>query len=1151
MDLIGYIAADESVSQMVEAVGKGARIVARGSQGSSTSFVAAAVARRTKRPVVLVVAHLDEADETVDELTSAGVEALRLPALEALPGESSVSAELLAERLHIVRRVLRMEEADDGMVIVCPIQALMQGVPRPEHLDEMSLVLERGANGGRGPDWVMRWLDRAGYKRVDAVEEPGEFAVRGGILDVFLQAGGDAATGGGAVRLDFFGDELDRISEIDLETMGSDRSVERVEIVKAGDAGLPSEGAVQFLELVPRRAVAMLHETLEVTEQGRGYFERLTESAGVFGPPAVLKVLHGRFSGFVEVNQFSAGRVAADVAVDLPVRALESFSRDAGEAVAEVGRMATGDHEGGGRATVVFCQNEGERQRFGELLHEFAPNASDRVESRVGYVHRGFVWGDAVNGDGTEGRAKPAGAPPVAVIPYHEILHRFETRRRLTSGVRAARAMDTFLEFEPGDFVVHRDHGIAQFMGLRLMQPRAVKRAEKVVLPGEKRKARKKKEESLEEEFLTLQFSGGALLHVPATKIDQVQKYIGGFRGKPTLSALGGTRWKKQKEQVSESVRDLAGELLRVRAAREAMPGVRYPADTAWQHEFEAEFPYEETDDQLAALAEIKKDMQRERPMDRLLCGDVGYGKTEVAIRAAFKAVEFGKQVAVLVPTTVLAEQHERTFRSRFADYPFKVASLSRFKTTQEINKTLELLRKGHVDVIIGTHRLLSKDVKFADLGLVIVDEEQRFGVEHKERLLALRMTVDVLTLSATPIPRTLHMSMLGLRDISSLATAPLDRRAVVTEVIPYNARRIQQAIQRELARDGQVFYVHNRVHNITSVADDIQRLVPEARIVIGHGQMPDKELERVMLSFVRREADILVSTTIIESGIDVPTANTMIIADADRFGLADLHQLRGRVGRYKHRAYCYMLLPENRNIQEKAVKRLKAIEEFSMLGAGFKIAMRDLEIRGAGNILGPEQSGHIAAVGYEMYCQLLDRAVREMKGERVAAASETVVEVGVTGLIPKGYIPSDLRRMAAYRRIASAATPAELDKAERDLVDAYGDPPRPVRRLLDLAEVRVASRELGVRSIAVHDRDVVFRTEDAAAVAERLQEATGTVRVLQPKEPGAPWEVYYRPPPNHLEPETLLRILRRRLASPDESAGGEAPAARAETTVR
>ena len=637
------------------------------------------------------------------------------------------------------------------------------------------------------------------------------------------------------------------------------------------------------------------------------------------------------------------------------------------------------------------------------------------------------------------------------------------------------------------------------------------------------------------EEYLTLEFAGASRLHVPATQIDLVQRYVGGFSGAPPLSTLGGERWKQQKRRVSESVRELAGELLRVRAAREATPGVRYPADTAWQKEFEAEFPFEETEDQLAALGAIKRDMQSDRPMDRLICGDVGFGKTEVAIRAAFKATEYGKQVAVLVPTTVLAEQHERTFRERFAAYPFRIESLSRFKTEREIREILAALRKGQVDVIIGTHRLLSKDVRFADLGLVIIDEEQRFGVEHKEQLLRLRLTADVLTLSATPIPRTLHMSMLGLRDISSLATPPLDRQAVVTDVIPYNAKRLKQAIARELSREGQVFYVHNRVHDIKAVAAEAHELAPDARVVVGHGQMPARELEKVMLAFTRRQADILVSTTIIESGIDIPTANTMIIDNADRFGLADLHQLRGRVGRSRHRGYCYLLLPRDRVVSEVAKKRLKAIEQYAMLGAGFKIAMRDLEIRGAGNLLGAEQSGHIAAVGYEMYCQLLEQAVKDLTEEREVAPSRTTIEIGVRGMIPQAYIPSDGRRMDAYRRLATARTAADVEQVRRDLVEAYGEPPAPAQRLVELAEARALVASAGVRAITIRQQDVVLSGDDPQAIESRLRSAAGTVRTIETGDEGA--EVYYRPPTEYLRPATLLAMLRARFGSGSRAA--------------
>ncbi len=1155
--LLTELQAAPSVRRLSDALGAGGHSVATGAIGSSGSFVAAAVGALTQRPVLLLVAHIDDADEALDELTSAGVDAIRLPAVEVLPGESNVSPELFAERLAVLRQVLAPDAAGGPAhpVIIAPIHALMQSVPRAERLGSLSRSIARG--GTLPPGDLVRWLDAAGYKRADAAEEPGEFALRGGILDVFSVSG--------PARLDFFDDQVEQLHEIDPDTMASGRVLESVELVTASaEAIRADEAGVSFVECLPRTTVALIAETLEVTEQGRGYFERVVDSRGVFGPPAVFKALADRLHATVELNQFSVGASTARAWVELPVSPLPSFAQDPAEAIRELAAL-TQDH-----AVSVCCQNPGELQRFQELIAEFGADAALRVEPRVQYLHRGFIWG------------RDEGAPPLLLLPYHELVHRYTTRRRATR-LRAGRAMDTFLDFAPEDYVVHSEHGIARYIGLRLMKPKGTDQSPRSVseggtVPDALMPRGYTPRTAEQQEYLTLEFAGGAKLHVPAVNIDQVQKYIGGFRGKPPLSTLGGTRWKSQKDRVAESVRDLAAEMLRVRAARESQPGIRYPGDTPWQKEFEAEFPYDETEDQDAALIEIKKDMQAERPMDRLVCGDVGFGKTELAIRAAFKAVEFGKQVAVLVPTTVLAEQHERTFRARFAGYPFRVESLSRFKTDAEQRATLEAVHKGQVDVLIGTHRILSEDIKFGDLGLVVIDEEQRFGVEHKERLLRLRLTVDVLTLSATPIPRTLHMAMLGLRDISSLTTPPLDRRAIVTEVIPYNERRIQQALARELAREGQVYFVHNRVHNIKTVADQIQRLAPDARVVVGHGQMNPHELEDVMLRFMRRDADILVSTTIIESGIDIPTANTMFVNDADRFGLADLHQLRGRVGRYKHRAYCYLLLPADRPVTEVAQRRLKAIEQYSMLGAGFKIAMRDLEIRGAGNLLGAEQSGHIAAVGYDMYCRVLDQAVRELKSEAPpATASRTAVEIGVLGTIPRPYIPSDQRRLEAYRRIAVGTTQEELERIAAELKDAYGDPPAHVRRLLDLAQLRVAAAGYGVKTIALRGGDVLFRTDRPEALAERLrrspkpepaptpvaahggsglerkaklgraarwsQSATSlqapavraddvqAVRVLPPPSGETLHEVYLRLSRGAIEePDTLLAIMRRRL---------------------
>jgi len=1111
-DLVDTISRSQAAKAVASRLARGELVSADGGAGSSTSLLGAAIARLTERPVVLAVAHIDEAVETAGELESLGINCLHFPALEVLPGESNVSLDLFAGRLRLVELASAGELPE---VLVCPVHALMQSVPGPDEVASLSRTVRKGEETGLAS--LIDWLAEAGYARVDAIEEPGDFALRGGILDVF--APGSEA---GAVRLDFFGDEIERITEIDLETLGSGRALDDVTLVCADvEAARDRSDGANLLDLLPDRCIAVIAESMEITEQARAYYERATDVKGIEPPPAIFKRLRERFHACAEINLFS-NPVLGGERIDVPCEPLPEIPAEVGDAIDMIAKLD-------GRV-IVTCQNAGEVQRLGELLTEH--DARDRVECQHAYVHRGFVW-----------RAGLEAETPLTLIPHHELLHRYHSVRR-SKRLGKTRAMDTFLEFAEGDYVVHAEHGIAVFKGLVLMDPEAGKRnAPSLPAPtiGKAKKRRQDQSREKQEEFLLLEFAQRAKLYVPAAQIDLVQRYVGGFKGAPKLSILGGKSWKTQKEKVAQSVMDLASELLRVRAARESMPGIRYAADTPWQKEFEAEFPYDETEDQLSALAAIKRDMQHERPMDRLLCGDVGFGKTELAIRAAFKAAEAGKQVAILVPTTVLAEQHERTFTERFAGYPFRIESLSRFKTGKEINQTLAALRKGHIDIVIGTHRLISKDVKFADLGLVVIDEEQRFGVEHKERLLQLRLTADILTLSATPIPRTLHMSLLGLRDISSLATPPADRQAVVTDVIPWNRKRLEQAIARELARDGQVYYVHNRVYDIKSVADEVQKLAPTARIVIGHGQMPPRELEQVMLKFIRREADILVSTTIIESGLDIPTANTMVIDDAHRYGLADLHQLRGRVGRHRHRAYCYLLLPVQTTVNETAKKRLKAIEQFSMLGAGFKIAMRDLEIRGAGNLLGAEQSGHIAAVGYEMYCRLLESAVHDLKNETRHDPSRTSVEIGLTGHIPRPYIPSEARRMEAYRRIAQARSAPELAKVEQDLSDAYGEIPDPVRRMLDLAEIRVNASQLGVRSISIRGKDVLLRCLEAEPVEVQLREsasgpASGTVKSLPPptKSESAEeplWEVYFRPPESYLDPISLARVLRKRLA--------------------
>jgi transcription-repair coupling factor (superfamily II helicase) len=630
-----------------------------------------------------------------------------------------------------------------------------------------------------------------------------------------------------------------------------------------------------------------------------------------------------------------------------------------------------------------------------------------------------------------------------------------------------------------------------------------------------------------EEEHLALEFAGGVRVYVPAGKIDLVQKYVGGSRTDPELSRYGGTGWLRKKERVEAAVLDLASEMIELQALREAQPGIAFPPDSEWQAEFEASFPYQETPDQLTSMSEIKADMHKARPMDRLVCGDVGYGKTELAVRAAFKAVDNGKQVAVLVPTTVLAEQHFRTFSSRLSEYPFVVDVLSRFRTAGEQKRVLERLAKGGIDVVVGTHRLVSSDVQFKDLGLVIIDEEQRFGVEHKERLKRLRQKVDVLTMTATPIPRTLHLSLLGIRDISNLETPPPDRLAIETRIVRYDATLIRHAILRELNREGQVYFVHNRVLDIHAVADRVQQIVPEARIVIGHGQMHEHELERAMLQFVRREADVLVATTIIESGLDIPNANTIFINQADNYGLADLHQLRGRVGRYKHRAYAYLLLDGTKQLSQTAARRLKAIEEFTELGAGFKIALRDLEIRGAGNILGTQQSGHIAAVGYELYCQMLENAVRSMKNQPVRTPLEVNVDLPWRAYLPRDYVPGQRLRIEVYRRLSRVRSLGRLGDFRQELRDRFGPLPEVAEWLLRQTEVRLLAAKWQVSVVRLEKptseapTDLVLAYRNRRRIHRLAERSNGRLRVVDDE------TAYCRLAPAELEEESLYDLLR------------------------
>jgi transcription-repair coupling factor (superfamily II helicase) len=1022
-----------------------------GAWNSSAALVAATLGAHVPRTLLIVLAHPRDSDAWCEDLASfAGARPALFPAWDAWPVADNVLDEIGGQRL----RLLRELENEPPRFLVTTLQALLQPVPDPAQLRQRRKRLRVGETIVLQE--LARWLVEHGFQNMEAVELPGEFSRRGGILDVFSP---DAEA---PYRLEFFGDEIESIRQFAADTQRSLGDVQVVEITATAgkNEAAGSDAATGHLfDYLAKDAWILLLEPEELHEQGKHYLERVAQVKGLFSIQGVFQ----QALRFPSIHVTTLPGASEETTCHLRVESVERFSGEVGKIRAELDAAAATDQ------VLIACHNEAERKRLGEVLSAGQLAQTGRLKLVLGRVHAGFRL--------IQNFDTSAGA--LVVLGDHELFHRTDVPLALPRRQLEARAIDSFLDLGEGDLVVHLTHGIARFRGMHVLE-----------------------KHGQTEEHLILEFREGVRLYVPASKIELVQKYVGGARTEPELSKVGGTGWLRKKEKVQEAVIDLASEMVELQALREAQPGVAVPQDTEWQAEFEATFPYEETPDQLTTIAEIKRDMQRSRPMDRLICGDVGYGKTELAIRAAFKTIDNGKQVAVLVPTTVLAEQHFRTFSQRLAEYPFNVECISRFKSGGEQKRIVERLARGGVDVIIGTHRLVSADVRFKDLGLVIIDEEQRFGVEHKERLKRLRQTVDVLTLTATPIPRTLHLSLLGIRDISNLETPPQGRLAIETRIVRFDPQLIRHAIVRELNRDGQVYFVHNRVHNILDIANKLQQIVPEARIVIGHGQMEEHQLEEAMVKFVQRSADILVSTTIIESGLDIPNVNTIFINQADNYGLADLHQLRGRVGRYKHRAYAYLLLDSERSLTPQAARRLKAIEEFNELGSGFKIAMRDLEIRGAGNILGTQQSGHIAAVGYELYCQLLENAVRRFKQQPLRTPLEVNLDLPWRAFLPRDYVPGQRQKIEVYRRLSRIRRMQRLEDFRQELRDRFGPLPESAQWLLRLAELRLLAARWQIVDVHLEKSlagplDVVLGYRNPRKIGKLATRSEGRIRVV------------------------------------------------------
>jgi transcription-repair coupling factor (superfamily II helicase) len=1068
--------------------GEGA-VKVEGSWGSFARLLAAHAAGELKTPVLYISPHIDDADSAGDDLgVFSGCTVETFPAWEGGPSSIDSTDEIGTERLRLA--VEFGNGTHRNFLLTTSVQALMQPVPKPEALARAALLVRTGAT--LDLEQVAQWLTDNDFEPVDSVDMPGQFARRGGIVDIYapmasLSEESDdlqqpvSASLSRPIRIEFFGDQVESIRSIDLDTQRSAEKISSLTVLPPIGTAIAA-GRECLLNMLPAETLVVFEEPTEAQEVAQVFLDRVTGPHDLYDWKAV-------YTAAARFRQLYICRFATaekDQFIHVSVKSTQQFEHRSGpiwagnKAAIEELVSTAGEGE-----VYLYCENAAEVKRLTEIIAEGGRPMPASLHLPIGFVHEGFVV-ESLN---------------LTVVSHHELFGQFALRRRIRK-VHAASSIESFLDLQRGDFVVHIAHGIGKFLGIKTIV-----------------------ENDRPAEYLTIEYADKELIHVPVQSISLVQKFVGTMPRRPKLSKIGSRRWANQKAKVEESVKDLAGELLALQAKREKLGGFAFPADSNWQREFEESFPYQETADQTSVVEEVKADMQEPVPMDRLLCGDVGYGKTELAMRAAFKCIEGGKQVAVLVPTTVLCVQHGRTFSERFADFPVSVDVLNRFKTSKEAKGIVKRLKEGKLDIVIGTHRLLSDDVNFKDLGLLIIDEEQRFGVEHKEKLKMLRANVDILTMTATPIPRTLHMSMLGIRDISSLTTPPLDRRAVVTNVCRYDRQLIRDAIFRELNRQGQVFFLHNRVQSIHAMAAEVAGITEgQARIDIGHGQMHKHELEQAMLRFVLGQTDVLVCTTIIESGLDIPNANTIIINDADRFGLAELHQLRGRVGRYKHRAYAYMLLPADRTITPIAAKRLKAIEEYAQLGAGFKIALRDLEIRGAGNILGPEQSGHIQTVGYEMYCRMLSEAVKRLKNEPVEKEPTAVVDLGLPTYIPKNYISSDRQRLDIYRRISSARTAEDLNRLESDLRDLFGPVPTEVNLLLQWAEVRIRASACGIKSIVVNGRDLIFTPEVGNIADHVFARAPGTVRIPDPK------TVYVRLEKNYFEPATLLGVLRKML---------------------
>ena len=1006
---------------------------------------------------LVVFSNEEKAKKAYEEYLLFGEETYLYPARDLLFYYADIKGKTLTNRRMEVLRAIAEKKKEEPVTVITTMDAFLDGIISPDEIQKNRIHIT-------GEDTVdltklEQDLTALGYERDSQIEAPGQFAVRGGIIDVFPLAEEMP------VRIELWGDEIDSIRMFDAKSQRSIENISEITIYPASENCFGNDGLVSFLKYFPENETLLfydephrLQETAETVEAeyteslknraDAGMKEEGEEELRVFQTKDIISEMN-RYSGIgLTTLESKCGLFKVRSVYTVQAKGVNPYNNSFELLTRDLKRLKRN-----GYRVVLLSGSRTRAKRLAEDLRDY-DLSSFYSEDMQREVKPGEIM--AAYGYASEGYEYPM--LKFVVISESDIFGR-KKKKKKRKKYEGQRIQD-FAELKPGDYVVHENHGIGVYKGIEKIE------VEKIV-----------------KDYMKIVYAEGGVLYIPVAQMDLIQKYAGADAKKPRLNKLGTIQWGKTKSQVKKAVQIVAKDLVELYAVRQQSEGFVYGPDTVWQKEFEEMFPFEETDDQLQAIEDTKHDMESKKIMDRLICGDVGYGKTEIAIRAAFKAVQEGKQVVCLVPTTILAQQHYNTFVQRLKEFPVRIDLLCRFRSAAEQKKTIEDTKKGFVDILVGTHRVLSKDVVFKDLGLLIIDEEQRFGVTHKEKIKKLKENIDVLTLTATPIPRTLHMSLIGIRDMSVLEEAPNERMPIQTYVMEYNDEMVREAITRELARDGQVYYVYNRVNDIADVAGRIQSLVPDANVAFAHGQMKERELEDIMYDFINGDIDVLVSTTIIETGLDIPNANTMIIQDADRFGLSQLYQLRGRVGRSNRMAYAFLLYQRDKLLKEVAEKRLSAIREFTDLGSGIKIAMRDLEIRGAGNLLGEAQSGHMEAVGYDLYCKMLNEAVRQLKGGPEAETFTTLIDLNVDAYIPEYYIKNEYQKLDIYKRIAAIESEEELEDMTEELIDRFGDIPKKVQQLLVIASLKSLAHSVYVTAIEQKGEEIRFTMYEKAKI--------------------------------------------------------------------